>query len=154
VESGDLNQGPLDRLDRGKPQGPAVSLFLRCPLTSTYRDARRGDRTGYYFWTLNSIQIKGFEGKCSGIGFAVGRHLILLVQGESSVCRGSGVGRVESPANVVQDYTVRAGRPPYPKANVSLGRRQERIFKLGPVTMPLVKGLVKHLAACRVDHMP
>lgn len=36
---------------------PAVSLVfsLPCTLTSTYRDARRGDRTGYHLRTLNSI---------------------------------------------------------------------------------------------------
>ena len=49
---------------------------------------------------------------------------------------------------------MRAGRLPHTKADISLGGRQERIFKLGPVAMPLVKGLVKHLTACRVDHMP
>src|ERR1700733_6258836 len=115
--------------------------------SSTYRDACSRDRTGYYLRTLISIQIKGFEGKCSGIAFAVGRYRIFFVQGKGSGCCRGVASSVEGPANVVQAHAARAGRLPHPKADVSLGRRQERIFKLGPVAMPLVEGLVKHLTA-------
>jgi hypothetical protein len=42
----------------------------------------------------------------------------------TSAEEASVAGSVERPANVVQDHTMRAGRLPHPKADISLGGRQ------------------------------